>query len=195
VSVLSRPRHPVIAEALAMARAWCAGHVIDGAPALGHAVRVALTLGEHVPDPPADLVAAVLLHDAPEYAPPGVNLDAVLSARLGRRVVEVVRALEREHHALTAQPLPLPHTDDPWTVQASAANKIVSLTSILRRSATAPDPDAYWRARQPFTDRIPYFRAFTTAAAPHVPSTMAAELERLITQTDRLLADRAPGTP
>ena len=47
MTVLSRPRHPIVANALQMAREWCAGHIIDGAPSLGHAVKVALTLGTH----------------------------------------------------------------------------------------------------------------------------------------------------
>ena len=88
---------------------------------------------------------------------------------------------------------PVP-ADDPWTMQASAADKIVSLTSILRRATAAPDLSAYWRARQPFIDRIPYFRAFASATAPHVPSTMVAELERLIVQADLQLRNRGAGT-
>ena len=188
MSVLSHPRHPVIDAALEMARLWCAGHVIDGSPALGHAVRVALKLGEHVPGVSAELVGAALLHDAPEYVPAGVDLDAVVSARFGPAVIRVIRSLEREHLALAEHPFPQVLDDDPAILQASVADKIVSLTSILRRATASPDPEAYWRARQPFIDRVPYLRAHGHAAIPHVPAGMSVEFQRLIAQTDELLA-------
>jgi hypothetical protein len=35
MTVLSRPRHPIVADALALAGQWCRGQIIDGAPALG----------------------------------------------------------------------------------------------------------------------------------------------------------------
>jgi hypothetical protein len=44
-------RHPTIHAALALARRWCVGRIIDDAPALAHAVKVAATLHRHVPDP------------------------------------------------------------------------------------------------------------------------------------------------
>lgn len=100
MSVLTKPRHPTVDTALALARTWCAGHVIDDAPALGHAIRVALTLDRHVPDAHPELVAAVLLHDSPEFAPAGLTLDELLTARLGPAVTRVVRALEAEHIGL-----------------------------------------------------------------------------------------------
>ncbi len=180
MSVLSRPRAPIIVSALEMARVWSAGHVIDGSPALGHAVRVALKLDEHVPDAAAELIAAALLHDAPEYAPSEVYLDAVLSARFGPRVVDVVRALEREHRALAEQPVPPVCVGDEWTTYASAADKIVSLASILRRAAMAADRGRYWQERQRFVARIPYFGAFQRTAAPFLPSAMDADLRRLV---------------
>ncbi|MGH8902606.1 MAG: HD domain-containing protein [Egibacteraceae bacterium] len=192
MTVLSRPLHPITSKALEIARAWCAGHVIDGAPALGHAVRVALKLGEHVPDAPPELVAAVLLHDAPEFAPPGEDLDATLTDWLGAGVVRVVRALEQEHQALADQAEPAMPTDDPstlcgsWTLHASAADKIVSLTSILRRAAAADDPDAYWRERRPFVALLPYLRTFHTVSAPHLPATMTSELGNLVTIAERM---------
>jgi hypothetical protein len=185
MTVLARPRHPVVADALDLARRWCAGHVIDGSPALVHAVRVALTLDRHVPTAPPELVAAVLLHDAPEFAPPDIDLDATLAARVGDPVVRVVRAIEEEHRAVAGQLLPAIRTDDPWTLLASTADKIVSFTSILRRAAAA-DPEAYWRIRQPFLHRLPYFHAFHHAAACHLPLTMAEDLQRLIARADRL---------
>jgi len=48
MTVLSRPRHPIVADALSLIQDWCAGHIADDAPAFGHAVKIALTLGRHV---------------------------------------------------------------------------------------------------------------------------------------------------
>src|SRR4051794_34723902 len=100
MTVLSYLDDPVVSQALTLARDWCAGHTIDGAPALGHAMKVALVLATHVPDVPSRVVAAALLHDAPEYAPHDIDLDAELTARCGPGVAAIVRGLEREHHAL-----------------------------------------------------------------------------------------------
>ncbi|MGH8905798.1 MAG: HD domain-containing protein [Egibacteraceae bacterium] len=143
-------------------------------------MKVALKLEEHVPNAPVELVAAALLHDSHEFAPPTENLDATLTARLGAGVTRVIRALEREHRALAERLEPQAPTDDPWTLWASAADKIVSLTSILGRAAATDDPDAFWNARRPFIERISYLRRFHTSTAPHLPATMGAELGRLV---------------
>jgi hypothetical protein len=197
MTVLSRPRHPIVADALVLAGEWCRGQIIDGAPALGHAVKVALVLGRHVPDPAPELVAAVLLHDSPEYAPKEVDLDALLTVRLGPAVTRIVRGLEREHIALDERPVPDVTTEDRWTLWASAADKIVSVRSILGRAARAADPAAYWRSRRAFVVRVPYFAAFHTAAAPHLPPGMAGNLARLVVRAEQATApyrdtDRVP---
>jgi|GEM_PF-3424423 len=187
MAVLAAPRHPIVVEALTMARAWCGEHVIDGAPALTHAMRVAATLGQYVPDPAPELVAAVLLRDAPYFAPTGIDLDAELTARLGPAVTRVVRALHREqseHHALTRIPRPRVPTDDPWFLYASAANTIVSLATVLRRAAAANRTE-HWRSRAALVREVPYLRAFHTVAAAHLLPAMAAELGRLVTQAER----------
>jgi hypothetical protein len=180
VSVLTRPRHPIVADALTLAREWCAGHVIDNAPALAHAVRVAVVLGRHVPEVAPDLVAAVLLHDSPEFAPPDIDLDALLTARLSPAVTTVVRALERQHVALDHGAVPDLTAVDQWTVRASAADKIVSLGSILGRADRTADPAAYWIHRTAFLSRVGYFRAFHTTAGPLLPDRMGADLDRLV---------------
>jgi hypothetical protein len=188
MTVLSRPRHPVVADALVLAGEWCRGQIIDGAPALGHAVKVALVLGRHVPDAVPELVAAVLLHDSPEYAPKDVDLDALLTVRLGPAVTRIVRGLEREHIALDQRPVPDVTIEDRWTLYASAADKIVSLRSVLGRAARATDTAAYWRARRAFVVRVPYFAGFHTAAAPHLPPGMAGELARLVVRAEQATA-------
>jgi hypothetical protein len=197
MTVLSRPRHPIVADALVLAGEWCRGQIIDGAPALGHAVKEALVLGRYVPDPAPELVAAVLLHDSPEYAPKDVDLDALLTVRLGPAVTRIVRGLEREHIALDERPVPDVTTEDRWTLWASAADKIVSVRSILGRAARAADPAAYWRSRRAFVVRVPYFAAFHTAAAPHLPPGMAGNLARLVVRAEQATApyrdtDRVP---
>ena len=187
VAVLAPPRHPIVAEALTLARAWCGEHVIDGAPALTHAVRVAAALGRYLPDVAPELVAAVLLHDAPYFAPASVDLDAVLTTRLGASVARVVRALQREHqqHDALAQPAGPRVPTDPWTLYASTADKIVSLAAVLRRAAVAADPAEHWRSRAAFVAQVPYLRAFHTEAAPYLPPAMAAELGRLVANAER----------
>lgn len=186
MTVLTRPRHPAIATALELAKTWCAGQIIDGAPALGHAVKVALVLDRHLRNPPPELVAAVLLHDAPYFAPlPPINLDGLLTNRLGPEVTRVVRALEREHTALATQPVPTVDTSDRWTVWASAADKIVALGSILRRAGRADDPAGYWSRRQAFVDRVPYLRAFHTDTVDLLPGGTAGELGRLVSAAER----------
>ena len=186
MSVLTRPRHPTVEVALELARSWCAGHVIDDAPALGHAIRVALTLDRHVPDAHPELVAAVLLHDSPEFAPTDLTTAELLTTRLGPAVTRVVRALEAEHVGLDTIPggPPIPIAD-PWVLHSSAADKIVALTSMLRRAATAPDPAAFWARRAAFRALVPYFRGFHTVAAPHLPISMAAELDLIVAQVEQ----------
>lgn len=189
MSVLTRPRHPTVDTALALARTWCAGHVIDDAPALGHAIRVALTLDRHLPDAPPELIAAALLHDSPEFAPPDLDLDELLTARLGSAVTQIVRALEAEHLGLDTIPggPPIPIAD-PLVLHVSTADKIVALTSMLCRATTAPDPAAFWRRRATFRALVPYFRAFHTAAAPHLPTDMAADLDLIVVQVEQTTA-------
>jgi len=133
VTVLTPPRHPLIDNAFADACRWCAGQVIDDQPALAHAARVAVTLGEHVTDPAPELIAAALLHDSPDFAPAGIDLDVVLGHRYGIQVVRIVRALQAEHHALDTD-TPIIVADDLPVLLASTADKIVALTSLSRRA-------------------------------------------------------------
>jgi hypothetical protein len=179
MSILFPHGHPVVEEALRLARAWCAGHIIDDAPALAHAVKVATTLCRHLPDADPQLVAAVLLHDSPEFAPPEVELDAVL-ATLGPQVKRIVRALEAEHEAINSPSGPPIDTDDTWVWCASAADKIVALTSLLSRAATSGDAATFLSKRDAFITALPYLWSFHQAAKPYLPETMAAELGQLV---------------
>jgi len=173
MSVLSPPRDPIMAEVLTMARAWCHGQVIDGSPAIRHALRVAIKLGEHVPEAPPELVAAALLHDSPYLMPADQDFEEALAQRVGTAVARVVVALHREH---TDMAVPT----DPQTLAVSAADKMISIAAVLRRGRAASDKEAYWRARGPFIARMPYLRLFLQQSESRLPSGMVTELGNLL---------------
>lgn len=176
MNVLDHPRHPLVQAALGLARKWCAGQVIDGAPALAHAVKVAKVVVGHVPAAHPDLVAAVLLHDSPYFAPAEVDLDAVLTGQLSAAVTRIVRGLHRGHRAMGRWSAEQIDTGDAEVLLASAADKVVSLSSVLTRANAATDPGAFWAQRQAFVRAVPYFRAFYDAAAPRLPGSLASDL-------------------
>ncbi|MFI6761140.1 metal-dependent phosphohydrolase [Micromonospora sp. NPDC050417] len=187
MTVPSPPRHPTIDRAMADARTWCAGRIIDDRPAIAHAVRVAVTLGRHVPDVAPDMVAAALLHDSPEFAPAGINLDAVLTSRYGPEVTRVIRALEVEHAALDSPDPPVTVDDHP-VLLISTADKIVALTSLLRRAVLSGNIDAFFGARPGLLRLLPYFRRCHRASAEHVPPTMTNQLGIVLDHLDQATA-------
>ncbi|MEU7907218.1 HD domain-containing protein [Actinoplanes sp. NPDC049118] len=170
----------MIDAAIELSRDYCAGKIIDGSPALGHAMKVARKVDEHHPGASPDLIAAVILHDAPYFAPPEIDLDNVLAELFGPTVAQIVRAIEREHDALDHEESPTIVLDHSDVLIASAADKVVSIGAILRRAEQHPSPAAFWAARRPFADRVPYFHAFMTAAWPHLPNRLALELETVV---------------
>lgn len=187
MTVLTPPRHPIIDRALRLARVWCAGQVVDDGPALAHAAGVAVTLGEHVPAVSPQLVAATLLHDAPDFAPQGVDLDEVLEFGLGPEVRRVVRALEAEHAALDSPDPPITVDDRP-VLLASTADQIVAFTSLAKRAHRSDDVDGFFIARPMLLCLLPHFRARLHAATGRVPATMAVHLDMALTRLDALTA-------
>ncbi|HMG43549.1 MAG TPA: HD domain-containing protein [Acidimicrobiales bacterium] len=183
--------HSTISAALQLARLWCDGQRIGPQDALTHALQVVDVLRRHVPDAAPEVIAAALLHDSPELAPPGLDLHAVLVTLLSPEVARLVEALQHEHDGLSAGTVPRPPADDSATMQASAADKIVSIATVLERART-DDPSAYWSTRSGFVAALPYFRAFTAAAEHVLPSTMTAELGDLV---DRAVAAATPTRP
>lgn len=175
MSVLTPPRHRLVEHALGDARRWCAGQLIDDRPALVHAVRVALTLGEHLPDPDPKLIAAALLHDYPEFAPADLDIDAVLTECYGEAVVQVVRAGQAEHHALDTD-TPIITIDERPILLASTADKIVALGSLRWRAEKSGDPVAFFAARPALLGLLPHFQAFRDAGAGRVPASMTRQL-------------------
>ena len=189
MGVLHLPRHRKIQEALDIARSYYQGHLIDGQPALAHAVQVVVTLERYVPDPPPDAIAGILLHDMPEYAPDKLTLHALLRG-FGVTAHRIVSSIEREHdrlarwaggmtaevHACVKQL----SDDNDAVLLAGSADKIVAFTSVLRRSDRAADARVYWHGKRPLVVRLPYFREYHRAVAHRLPAPMADELSRLI---------------
>jgi len=191
MSVLSPPRHPLIDRAIADARTWCAGQVIDDRPALAHAIQVAVTLGQHLPNVAPELAAAALLHDSPEFAPPDVDLDAILTIRYGREVTRVVRALQAEHASLDSPEPPIVVDDEPVLV-ISTADKIVAFSSLLHRARLSGDIAAFFGSRPALLRLLPYFRACQLAGAGHVPPAMSHRLGTVLDLLDQATTT-APG--
>lgn len=180
MGALSSPRPALIDTAIQLSQQWCKGHRIDGSPALGHALKVARKVDQHLLDADPDLIAAVILHDSPYFAPGDTDLDAVLTERLGPAVTRIVRAIEREHHALALAEIPAIDTSDPDALVASAADKVVSIAAITRRGRRAADSGIFWGTRRPFINRVPYFVEFAAAAESHLPAGLARELTTLV---------------
>jgi hypothetical protein len=184
MGMFTHPRSPLIDVAITLARRWCQGHIVDGAPALRHAFKVARKIEEHVSDVSPDLIAAAILHDAPFFAPATVNLDAILTEQLSPDVLRIVRGLEREHTALDSDVLPVLPTDEPDVLIASAVDKVISIGAITWRAHRAADMKVYWGKRRPFIKRVPYFIAFAELAGPHLPVDLARELELVVGQAE-----------
>ncbi|MGH3772491.1 MAG: HD domain-containing protein [Pseudonocardiaceae bacterium] len=178
-TVLSPPRHPLVEHALRQARQWCAGQVIDERPALAHAVRVALLLGRHVTGATPELIATALLHDAPEFAPPHLDLDLALGQRYGAEVARIVRAVEAAHHALDSA-TPIIAVEDLPVLLVCTADKIVALESLLHRAEASGDVEGFFAARPGLLRLLPHFRAFCAAGVGRVPPSMSARLDQVL---------------
>ncbi|MGC5018713.1 HD domain-containing protein [Micromonospora sp. DT47] len=179
MTVLSHPRPLLVDRALRDARRWCIGHTIDDRPALAHAVRVAVTIGDHVAAPEPALIAAALLHDVPDFAPPGEHLYRTLIEDYGLEVPRIIAALHAEHQALD-QPDPPILVEDAAVVLASTADKIVALTSLLRRARASGDVTDFFSRRPTLLALLPYFRAYSSACRRHAPASLAAALEAVL---------------
>ncbi|RQX05457.1 metal-dependent phosphohydrolase [Micromonospora inaquosa] len=187
MTVLSPPRPPAIERALRDARTWCAGHTIDDRPALVHALRVTVTIGQHVPAPAQDVIVAALLHDAPEFAPTERDVYQTLTVGYGTEVARIIAALQAEHRALD-EPDPPIRVDDQPVLLASTADKIVALTSLLRRAQSTGNVPAFFDRRPVLCGLLPHFRGFQRAAHPRLPGSMSAHLDAALTPIERATA-------
>ncbi|WP_235497570.1 hypothetical protein [Frankia sp. R43] len=166
--------------------------MIDGAPALAHAVRVAVLLGRHLPDAPPPLIAATLLHDIPDYTGPDA-LAAEVGDRCGTATLVTLWLIHGEHIAMdqyrhdpaaATRRLTLLRPDIAATL---AADKVISLSYVLGGARHAPDVHAYWADRRAFLLLVPYFRDFLAATAPHLPDGLADQLGDLVREAGRAL--------
>ncbi|MEV0810920.1 metal-dependent phosphohydrolase [Micromonospora sp. NPDC050200] len=187
MTVLSPPRPAIIDRALRDARRWCAGHTIDDRPALVHAVRVAVTIGDHVPQPPPDLVAAALLHDVPDFAPATPDIYQTLAAGYRPEVPRIIAALQAEHRALDEPDPPISVNDLP-VLLASTADKIVAVGSLLRRAHASGDTPGFFARRPALLALLPHFRVFQQTAHPRVPASMSARLDLTLTRLEQATA-------
>ncbi|MDZ5447069.1 metal-dependent phosphohydrolase [Micromonospora sp. 4G57] len=191
MTVLSHPRPRLVNQALRDAQRWCAGHTIDDQPALAHAVRVAVTIGEHIPAPAPDLIAAALLHDVPDFVPSHEELYRTLTEAYGPEVPRIIAALQAEHQALD-QPNPPVVVGDLAVVLASTADKIVALTSLLRRARASGHVTEFFSRRSRLVALLPYFREYSQAARAHTPVGMSAALDVVLNLLDQVESNLPP---
>ena len=184
--------HPTTAAALRLAQRWCAGHRIGAKDALDHALLVVGVLHHHIRDVAPEVTAAVLLHDSPDLVPATLDLD-VLLAMISPEVARLVRALQHEHDGLDTGARPAPPVHDLPLMQASGADKIVSIQGVLDRAGAATEPAAYWTQRRGFITALPYFRTFHHAAKGVLPRKMVGQLGALVTQAERHITTHGPG--
>lgn len=188
MTALTAPRHHLVDSALAVAQQWCRGRVIDDRPALAHAVRVAVTIDEHQPAARPQVIAAALLHDAPEFAPVSLDLDTFLTTRYGTTVQRLIRAMQTEHDALDAgQPL-VPDAADTELLLLSVADKIVALTSLYHRAHRSGDVTAFFARRSALLDLLDHFHTCHHAAERCVPASMATALGVALQRLDQATA-------
>ena len=183
MTVLAPPRHPLVDAALTDAKLWCAGRVIDDRPALAHAARVAVTIGRHQPHAAPDIIAAALVHDAPEFASPA-DLDSYLPARFGHEVHRLVSAMQAEHDALDRGQPVIPDPADQALMLLSTSDKVVALTSLLRRARLSGSVTGFFAARQPLLALLDHFRACQLVALDAVPDSLSAALARILDALD-----------
>jgi hypothetical protein len=167
-----------------MALRWSRRGAVAGHDSLAHALDVIGILRGRIDVVAPDVLAAVVLRDSGEFAPPAIDLEAAL-ARVSPEVARLVRALQAEHDALGAGTIPTPPVDDLGVMQISGADKIVTLLDVLAGAGAAVDPGAYWAEHHVFVAALGYFRVFQQAADGVLPPSMVVDLDRLITVTER----------
>lgn len=183
MTVLAPPRAPIVEDALAVAKKWCAGHTIDDRPAR---VAVAVAVGEHQPDVDLAVVAAALLHDAPEVAPVSLELDRFLTDRFSAEVRRLIRGMQFEHDTMDREEPLIPDLADSHLMLLSTADKVVALRSLLRRADLSGDVTAFF-ARRPLLDLLAFFRTYQRTSIGAVPASLSLAL-------DAVLADLAQAT-
>jgi hypothetical protein len=181
--IVSLLDHPTTSAALLMALRWSRSGAVAGHDPLAHALDVIGILRGRIDDVTPDVLAAAVLRDSGEFAPPAIDLEAAL-AEVSLEVARLVQALQAEHDALGADTIPTPPADL-RVMQISGADKIVTLLDVLAEAGAATDPAAYWTQHHVFVAVLRCFREFQQAADGVVPPSMLVDLDRLITVTER----------
>lgn len=188
MTALTPPRHPVVDSALTVAKRWCAGRVIDDRPALAHAVRVAVAIGAHQPRVKPQIIAAALLHDGPEFAPPNLDLNHFLTYHYGGEVTRLIRGMQAEHEALDAETPFVPDRTDTDFLLLSTADKLVALTSLMRRARLSGDVTGFFAIRQPLLRLLDHFRACQRSAIGVAPASLTRALGQILNELDAATA-------
>ncbi|GLY03780.1 metal-dependent phosphohydrolase [Actinoplanes sp. NBRC 101535] len=183
-------QHPLVLAAMADARRWCTGHLIEERPAFRHTVAVARTVLEHGGTSP-ELLAAALMHDAPDLAPGDLDLPAYLATAYGPVTNRLVTALHQEHVALN-EPDPTVDVSDPELVLLSTADKVVAFRGNLSRADLTGDRPAYFGAKTAMVRLLPYFHEFQRAGVGLVPAALSTALADSLLQVDAAIAERLP---
>lgn len=175
---LSATDSALIMAARKLAQTACRGHIIDEAPAMRHAIRVSYTLASGVPDVPAWLVGAALLHDFPEFAPDDTDVNRILTEHVGSEGRAIILATHDLHTDLSRGATPT--LDTSWTafLHLFAADQIVAFDSLLTRAHFSGDPYAFIGKRQALINLLPWFRETQQRIAPHLPENLAARHNR-----------------
>jgi len=182
VNHLATPRHPIVERALRLSRHYCEGKVIDDAPAFAHAVKVATTLVRHVPDASPEMIAAALLHDAPLYASPGVNLDVVLKHGVADGVAPLVTSLHTEHEAMMSGSAP--RVPEQPVARIMAADKVVAFRALVERAGRSSNEREFWDQRATLRSLLPWFADWCRMASPLLTESLAHDLTLALGQLE-----------
>lgn len=152
---------------------------------------------------PVHVLAAVLLHDAPDFVPDAEErarrITTACGAQTGAQVVDFIHALHAEHEVL-ADPTEA-NTDRhlatlatvPWLLHAATADKIVAFEYVTGRAAASGDPGAFWAARPAFTRLVPYFHRVHRAGLGSLPASMSTVYGGLLARCPAPAEQRHPG--
>lgn len=115
------------------------------------------------------------------------SLTRVLAARYGPEVPRIIMALQAEHNALDG-PDPVVKVNDPSVLLTSTADKIVALTSLLRRARASGDVTAFFAVRPALLRLLPHFRAFHDSGRGLVPAGMSQALAAVLDRIEQAAA-------
>lgn len=187
MNALSQPYDPLIEQAMADARTWCRGHIIDDRRRWHTRSRSRTNSTSTYPASCNWSAPRWFTHRSPLFAPGSFDLDTYLTGNYGPEVTRIVRAMQAQHEALDSDNPPV-LVDDVPVLLTSTADKIVALTSLLRRARLSGDVQGFFRVRQPLLRILPYFRAYQRAGAALIPPRMAADLAAALEQLEQATA-------